>query len=163
MFNISKSLDGKPQSVQGELPWINISHAEAIRVAEHMEQSESIESHLTFDEEYDLVLKWFVSSKAASYEELYIDSTDLGNYWNSEEETNKLAKTGSCEEWCLNNIYDFAGNVHEWTKNNKCAVLRGGSFNGYGTHVPASFREDDDWASHFPFVYIGFRVVLYIK
>ena len=161
-FNISKSPKGKPQSIQGEFPWTRISFCSAMRVAKSIERSKYIESHLTHDEEYDCVLKWFINSRAASYEELYIDSINLGNYCNSKKGTHDLEKTGSCEEWCINNIYDFAGNVAEWTDNNKDDIFRGGSFFDIGRDYPASFRDVSHSTSGFS-VDIGFRVVLYIK
>lgn len=161
-FNISQDSKGKPQSIQGELPWVMISLSEARIVAKSMEQSKSIESHLTYDEEYHCVLQWLIISHAASFRELYVDSSNLGNYWNSKKATKQLAKTGSCEEWCLNNIYDFAGNVCEWVEFHKIAAFRGGAFCNHGSCATASFRGgycsiyyyDDD---------IGFRIVLYIK
>lgn len=59
--NISKSLAGKPQSVKGVMPWVNINFGDAKEVATTIENNEAV-------------------------------------------------------KWCTNNIYDFAGNVDEWTQ-----------------------------------------------
>ncbi|MBR3249363.1 MAG: hypothetical protein IKF83_01530 [Clostridia bacterium] len=163
-FNISKGLDEKPQSVQGKLPWTSITYNQAKKLAESMEQSENVESHLTFDEEYDMVLKWFISSRAVSYAEIYKDSSGLGNYINSINGTKELAKTGSSEEWCINNIYDFIGNVREWTRYWMFggAAIRGGDFTDYGSRNSAADRFGGSFG-YSSYVGVGFRVVLYIK
>ena len=82
----------------------------------------------------------------------------------------KELATGSAEETKINNIYDMAGNMWEWTTetgkpdggNTVRAVLRGGSFNGDGSNNPVSHRNGDVATSGF-YVLIGFRVVLYIQ
>ena len=50
-----------------------------------------------------------------------------------------MVQTGSREEWCANNIYDFAGNVDEWTQEqNKSSyrVIRGGDYYKFGDDYP---------------------------
>ena len=86
--------------------------------------------------------------------------------------------TGSAEYTKVNNIYDMAGNMWEWTTevgdhsvtNSKpenttgnYAVRRGGSFIYGGGDNPVSFRVGNDGSSWVGDVYIGFRVVLYIN
>ena len=86
--------------------------------------------------------------------------------------------TGSSERNKANNIYDFAGNMWEWTTETRTgtrvdgngsitpeytfAVLRGGSFHNYGNDGAASYR-DGHYATGSTNISIGFRVVLYIK
>ena len=91
--------------------------------------------------------------------------------------------TGSSERNKANNIYDFAGNMWEWTTetrkgtrtdwNNETkedtvtseqtfAVLRGGSCSYSGNNSPASARYGYGTIGGSD-IYIGFRVVLYIK
>ena len=82
--------------------------------------------------------------------------------------------TGSSDYTKVNNIYDMAGNMWEWTTEERgykdvansstgtFAVLRRGSFPGYGGSYPVSYRggnADASWLS----VNVGFRVVLYIN
>ena len=82
----------------------------------------------------------------------------------------KELATGSAEETKINNIYDMAGNMWEWTTetgkpdggNTIRAVLRGGSFVDYGSDNPVSGRSGFDATSWY-YVHIGFRVVLYIQ
>ena len=163
-FNISKRKDGKPQSIQGEFPWTISNYRYAISIAESIEDSKcGIASHLTYDWEYDIVLQWFINSDATSYEEIYMDSSCIGNYVNSKNESDKLAKTGSREDWCINNIYDLAGNVREWTmETDELAVRRGGSFSDSGRVNNASFRYRSSPETGFGTI-VGIRAVLSMK
>ena len=114
-YNISKSSAGKPQSVKGVMPWVNINFDDAKKVASTIEDNEAVKSHLTFGAEYDSVLEWFIKTEVKTLAEIAEDSTEWGNHWNKENPPRKVVETGSREEWCANNIYDFAGNVDEWT------------------------------------------------
>ena len=161
-YNISKSSAGKPQSVKGVMPWVNINFYDAKKVASTIEDNEAVKSHLTFGAEYDSVLEWFIKTKTLA--EIVEDSTEWGNYWNTENSPKKVVETGSREEWCANNIYDFAGNVDEWTqeKNESSRrVIRGGVYNDNGGSYPVAYRSfynPYDGCSD-----TGFRATLYIK
>ena len=71
---------------------------------------------------------------------------------------------GFSEYWKAKNIYDFAGNVWEWTNEaySTRRVFRGGSYFSCGdsSKLPASYRVDDV-ASDADDV-LGFRLMLYI-
>ena len=62
-YNISKSSEGKPQSVKGVMPWVNINFDNAKKVASTIEDNEAVKSHLTFGAEYDSVLEWFIKTE----------------------------------------------------------------------------------------------------
>ncbi len=170
-YNISKNKKtGEPQSVKGEKPWTNIDFNDAKEVAATLETSDTIRSHLTFGAEYDSVLEWFIKSKARTHSEIAENSTNWGNYFNTENSPKEIVETGSREEWCTNNIYDLAGNVAEWTqeqqerKDGSYHVVRDGGFYHNGLDFPVNYR----YYGHFnncSFFYIstGFRATLYIK
>ena len=92
------------------------------------------------------------------------DSTEWGNHWNTENSPKKVVETGSREEWCANNIYDFAGNVDEWTQEqNKSSrrVTRGGDYNFFGNDYPVAYR---NYCNPYDgYDNTGFRATLYIK
>jgi hypothetical protein len=163
-YNISKSSEGKPQSVKGVMPWVYINFDDAKKVASTIEDNEVVKSHLTFGAEYDSVLEWFIKTKVKTLAEIAEDSTEWGNCWNTENSPRKVVETGSREEWCANNIYDFAGNVDEWTqeKNKRSyRVIRGGDYNSFGSNYPVSYRyycNPDNYYRN-----TGFRATLYIK
>lgn len=163
-YNISKSSVGKPQSVKGVMPWVNIKFDDAKKVASTIEDNEAVKSHLTFGAENDSVLAWFIKSNARTRSEIAEDSTNWGNHWNTKNSPRKVVETGSSEEWCTNNIYDFAGNVDEWTQEkngSSCRAIRGGDYCNVGVNYPACYRDYND-----PVVSCnctGFRAALYIK
>ena len=174
-YNISKSSEGKPQSVKGVMPWVNVTWLKAKEIASTIEDNEAVKSHLTYGAEYDSVLEWFIETEVKTLAEIAEDSTEWGNYWNTENSPRKVVETGSREEWCANNIYDFAGNVNELTQERKpikdyilkyiievFSIIRGGCSYTYGRNYPVAYRE------HYKAAYdydsdTGFRAVLYIK
>lgn len=162
-YNISKSSDGKPQSIEGVIPWANIDFYNAKEVASTIECNEEVKSHLVFGAEYDSVLEWFLKTEAMTYDEIVQDSTECGNYVNTENTTEDMAETGSSEDWCVNNIYDFAGNVDEWTQEcfENLAVIRGGSNFDNGESAPVAYRDYGDLDDIY--LYTSFRAALCIK
>lgn len=166
-YNISKNeKTGKPQSIKGAMPWTSINFADVMKVAATVEDSVKVKSHLPFGLEVDSVLEWFIQSKARTRSEIEKNSTKWGNYWSTNNSPRKVVETGSREEWCTNNIYDFAGNVDEWTQEkyedsyhiNSYRVIRGGC---YRSDKPVSSRffisPNESYES------TGFRVVLCIN
>ena len=163
-YDISKSSAEKPQSVKGVMPWGNINFYDAKKIASTIEDSEAVKSHLTFGAEYDSVLEWFIKTGVRTLVEIAEDSTEWGNHWNTENSPLQLFKTGSREEWCANNIYDFAGNVSEWTQEQNESlfrVIRGGYYSNFGYSFPVAHRCRSAPGENY---YItGFRATLYIK
>ena len=161
-YNISKSSAGKPQSVKGVMPWVNINFYDAKEIASTIEDNVAIKSHLIFGAEYDSVLEWFIKTGVKTRAEIVEDSYEWGNYWNTKNSKVKLAETGSREEWCVNNIYDFAGNVEEWTQEMagySFWVFRGGHY--HSSNYPVAYRYyDGPCIKH---KYTGFRAALWIK
>lgn len=163
-YNISEGSKGKPRSVKGVMPWVNLNFNDAKKVASTIEDNEAVKRHLTFGAEYDSVLDWFIKTKVKNLAEIAEDSTEWGNHWNTGNSPHKVVETGSREEWCANNIYDFAGNVDEWTQEKSVSsdhVIRGGNFVLYGDYYPVAYRYYFYPENYF--YYTGFRATLYIK
>lgn len=101
---------------------------------------------------YETILEWFIESNARTYNEIAKDSSNWGNC-----KSGKIKVTGYDEEWTANNIYDFAGNVYEWT----CSYI-------YRIKMTAvrSKKIANEYSLCGMFQYfndIGFRVVLFIQ
>ena len=163
-YNISRSKKGKLQSVKGVRPWVGINFDDVKKVASTIEDNEAVKSHLTFGAEYDSVLEWFIKTKVKTLAEIAKDSTEWGNYWDTENSPRKVVETGSREEWCANNIYDFAGNVNELTQElyqiSYCVIRGGCYYDGENLCSVACrnvYNPDDVYFD------TGFRVTLYIK
>ena len=116
-------------------------------------KSTSVVSHLIYGIQWDAALR-FIATTDSQYP---TDSTGKGNYSGSQKE-----ETGY---YAVNNIYDMAGDVCEWTYE-VCPLYRmgyrakrGGGY--WDTDPNASSRSyDSPDGDHF---LNGFRVVLYVK
>lgn len=166
-YNISKNKKtGKPQSVKGVMPWVKINVYDAKEVASTIEDSETVKSHLTFGAEYDSILEWFIKSDARTRRAIKEDSTGWGNYYTVYCPC-KVVKTGYSELWRTNNIYDFAGNVQEWTQERNGSQYyskRGGDtrYSILGEYnFPVAYRSYGHPFNEYN--HTGFRAALYIK
>lgn len=172
-YNISKSSAGKPQSVKGVMPWVKIDFYDAKEAASTIENNEAVKSHLTFGAEYDSVLEWFIKSNARTRSEIAENSNKWGNhwstnkwrdYWRNRENRPKIVETGSSEKWSTNNIYDFAGNVNEWTQEryeSSYRIIRGGDYFFDGKDFPVACRYYT--FPNYSCNHTGFRATLWIK
>lgn len=151
--------------------------------------NESVKTSMIWGSLWDETIQWLIDSKATisdgteiTYKLVGDDSTSWGNYSNStfnyipegatepkpteEKEGNKskLIPTGSSENTKVNNIYDMAGNVFDWTLeaySTYSRVLRGGDYVYYGNSIPAAYRHSYNPTSSY--AYFGCRALLYIK
>lgn len=167
-FYISRyTISENYRSIKGAKPRVGLTFARAEERARNFEFGRlDVQSHLPYGCEYDSVLEWFIKSGARTVEEVVKDSTNWGNYWNAED-FSKVIKTGLREKWCTNRIYDFAGNVAEWTQEKYSVrfgarVTRGGSCGFSGFQFPAADRRDTNLSVQSGDD-IGFRIVLSIQ
>lgn len=163
-YNISRGKKEKPQSVKGVIPWVGINFDDAKKIASTIEDNEAVKSHLTFGAEYDSVLEWFIKTEVKTLAEIAEDSTEWGNHWNTENSPRKVVETGSREEWCANNIYDFAGNVNELTQELyqiSYRVIRGGCY--YDGENLCSVACRNVYNPNDCYYDTGFRATLWIK
>lgn len=121
---------------------------------------------------WDETLDWIVSSGATNsegtaltYQLVGSNSTTFGNYYNATFNyiakdaemptatetkaisTNTRIPAGSAEYTKINNIYDMAGNVYDWTTEAYSTgnrVYRGGGYGSYGYYDPLAYRYNGD-------------------
>lgn len=160
-YNISKSSEGKPQSVKGVMPWVNINFDDAKKIASTIEDNEAVKSHLTFGVEYDSVLEWFIKTEAKTLDEITENSTGGGNHRNTESSPRKLVETGSREKWCANNIYGYVDEFTQEQNESSFHVIRGSDFYDFGKRYIVAYR--DYYLPDNVFGETGFRAALYIK
>ena len=123
----------------------------------------TVTSTLCYGVQWDATVLWI----DLSYTGIAKNSTGKGNY-NEDENTNpwkgNVTQTGESEEYKINNIYDLAGNVREWTMEtnyNYVRVSRGGNYYDPGVNVPISVRNGD--YPYYNITGIGFRIALYLN
>ncbi len=150
------------QSKRGQDPWIYVSQTEAKTASSNMKSE--MNSHLIYGVEWDSILQWMLDSnakigaetggtKTITENDIQSDSKSWGNCSNSvggaAENSGGSAKAGGTNEyWKVNNIYDLAGNVREWTQENYSTgtsrAYRGGGFSHDGDFYPAAYRHSYD-------------------
>ena len=158
-YEASKKDSTTAQSKRGQNPWCYVTQPEAITASSNMK--ESINSHLIYGIEWDSVLQWAIDSQATigaettggtktiTIDDIQSDSRSWGNYSNSTggaaTNSGSSAKVGGTNEyWKVNNIYDIAGNVMEWTQEKYSTgtnrAYRGGYYDYIGDDYPAANR-----------------------
>ena len=154
-------------SKKGAIVYNYISQTDSITRAESMYAGKS---KLISGAGWDRTLNWLIETKAKTENEVFVNSSSWGNYYDStgnaktnSGDSNMNYTTGRNEAWKANNIYDLAGNVWDWTTeagSSDVRVFRGGNCNVNGSRYPASFRGNvNPDSSH---GYVGFRPALYL-
>ena len=168
-YEASDNGSGVAQSKKDQPSWVNINwgnsmtdlnggaveKARAVYPDSTSKQEGEAVSTLIYGVQWDATVRWLEEN----YPGIAKGSTDHGNY-NTSSEIN----TGSNDTYKLNNIYDLAGNMLEWTMeavNSSNRIFRGGSCSSAGASDPVSRRYNlSPSNSNFG---VGFRFVLYIK
>ena len=153
-----------PLSQKGKTPQANITcsnaQIQAAKVATsdttNNENSKNYTSSLMFGIQWDLVCKflegssvWSNNTEAEKIAYINSDSSSWGNY-KPDSGSGSQKNTGSSTTYRRRNIYDFAGNVWEWTLEHATSYTftpcsyRGGNYSTAGSDYPASYRNDGD-------------------
>lgn len=150
-----------PVSKKGVIPWTMVVWEKAKDIATQMyTENDYFQTDLISSYAWDTVCNWMRNTGTN-----IDDSTNYGNYQNSIDGLNRVVETGSNERWKVNNIYDMAGNVWEYTteeygNHEKYHMGRGGGYWNYGNLYPISTRGTSEDAAD---INIGFRIVMYLK
>ena len=180
-YEISQKDNITAQSKRGQNPWVNISQLDAITASSNM--NTSINSHLIYGIEWDSILTWLLDSSAKigadtvgenlqtiTLNDIQNDSRNFGNYLDSkggaESNSSITQTTGKNEYWKVNNIYDLAGNVWEWTQEkfsiNSYCTSRGGCYMSYGDEYMIAHRYGAPETSYYEHERISYRILFII-
>ena len=128
--------------------------------AKEIAVNNNVTSSIIWGSQWDATMRWMYNSGNAEKKKYTYDSIDKGNYYFS------TISTGSNDAYAVNNIYDMAGNVYEWTieeESNYGRVIRGGCYN-YDSHG-SGVDSVSSGVGHKPTggdIRNGFRVALYM-
>jgi len=157
--------------------WNFVTHNEAVAACKNMYKNNStIQGFLMYGGNWDTILQWYLDTGVKVLEEIASDSSTWGHHRESgfaNPGEIELGNSGQYEETKVNNIYDLAGNLWEFTQekfgDTDNTVHRGGGFRDWDSDNPeailkypvchrgGTFRKDQPKDS------AGFRVSLYIK
>ena len=169
--NGSGVAQSKPDKVVWQIEWGNsmteigttgaVAKARAVYPDSPTKAEGEAVSTLIYGVQWDATVNWLEKS----YSNISQNSEGKGNYADPVTYAGKEINTGSNPNFALNNIYDMAGNIQEWTMEAYVGepeigrVGRGGFFMGVGSDIPVSYR----------YAYVpnsgnlAFRIALYIK
>ena len=132
----------------------NISHASdrkwytMYNKAKAITVNNNVVSGMAWGCQWDAIMRWMYNSENSVKKRYTYDSTGKGNYGNYNGGTSPIIATGSKNAYAVNNIYDMAGNVYDFTiettGDNMERVSRGGWY-GY---PPASHGSTNSRYEH---------------
>lgn len=110
-YTASQEKEGCFAFKKGAIPFhINVTREIAQKAAiEYAEKYKGVRSCLPSEAGYDTLFKWLIKTSGMPEEKFTTNSKEWGNY------TGEVLVTGSSEKYCVNNIYDLAGNCLEIT------------------------------------------------
>ena len=119
--------------------WYNLKAA-CMKIVNNADKQESeiiAKTTMIYGNQWNEVCNWL---SEAGYD--IEDSTSWGNYYgNTEEGAGTKQTAGYSESWKANNIYDFAGNIWEWTQEasfgEPSRQSRGGGYSNYSSNKPS--------------------------
>ena len=100
--------------------------------------NENVETSMLWGCQWDATMRWMQTSTNSEVANFPMNSTGKGNYG-----TSSPIATGSNSAYAVNNIYDMAGNVEDWTieaDSTNLRVERGGGYLSTASINPASSR-----------------------
>ena len=127
------------------------------KVLKDMYSRDDITTEMIWGCQWDAALVWMINTSTLG--KYVYSSNEIGNY------NNKLEKTGNNSNYCINNIYDMAGNVCEWTQRSAMdggRIASGGSNNSNETQsYSLCYRKVYEITS--PWKEVGTRMTMYVN
>ena len=115
------------------------------KICKTIKANDNVATSMLWGCQWDATLRWMQTSTNSEVANFPTNSTGKGNY----RDTNGMEPipTGSNSSYSVNNIYDMAGNVYDWTMeayDTNDRVLRGGNSYSAASSTPASYRVSND-------------------
>lgn len=162
-----------PWSANGEMQETTGTQGGAVELARNFDKINnytSVTSTLMYGVQWDAIIKWLENIENPNSTDglkFIQDSTNMGWYSNNYQSGNPRRQTGidldKNKSNCVNNVYDLAGNVREWTMesfNDYARVCRGGhtGYTGFKSAVSERSNTNPDVVD----ASFGFRITLYL-
>ena len=134
------------------------------KMCKTIKANDNVATSMLWGCQWDATLRWMQTSTKPEVASFPTNSEGKGNYSGTQGDTDKLIATGSNSAYAVNNIYDMAGNVFDWTIEACSAytrVFRGGYYQWTASGIPASYR-----GNYYPttsYSVGGCRSTLYVK
>ena len=132
------------------------------KVCKTIKANDNVATSMLWGCQWDATMRWMQTSSNSEVANFPTNSAGKGNY--EDTNGNSPIPTGSNSAYSVNNIYDMAGNVYDWTIEASITlyrVIRGGNYSNAASNYPASRRSGINPTSSNS--YSGCRSTLYIK
>ena len=132
------------------------------KMCKTIKANDNVATSMLWGCQWDATLRWMQTSTNSEVANFPTNSTGKGNYRDTN--GNAPIPTGSNSSYSVNNIYDMAGNVYDWTmeaNDTDYRVARGGAYNVTASNSPASSRISNLPTSSYS--YRSCRSTLYVK
>ena len=134
------------------------------KMCKTIKANDNVATSMLWGCQWDATLRWMQTSSNSDVTNFPTNSEGKGNYSGTQEDTNTPIPTGSNSSYSVNNIYDMAGNVYDWTieaYDTNYRVDRGATYINTGSSSPASNRGYS--YTNYSDSYNGCRSTLYVK
>ena len=172
--NLVATAGTEPVVVKGNNSISNVNWYYMYRNIKELAANSNVKTIMTWGCLWDRTLIWLAETNQASsgingksYADI-VNSSTWGNYSTSSGGTGAKQVSGYSDTWKVNNIYDLAGNVEEWTLEGRQAynrVARAGTSSSSGSNstTTASGRGNQTIAPDDAYGVTGTRSVLHVK
>ena len=134
------------------------------KVCKTIKANDNVATSMLWGCQWDATLRWMQTSTNSEVAKFPTNSEGKGNYKGTQGDTSKIIPTGSNSAYAVNNIYDMAGNVFDWTLEafaTDYRVARGGYYSYAASNRPASDRNYD--LTTVVYSNFGCRSTLYVR
>ena len=117
------------------------------KLCKTIKANDNVATSMLWGCQWDATMRWMQTSTNSEVANFPTNSTGKGNYDETGNYNGTPIPTGSNSSYSVNNIYDMAGNVLDWTIEayyTNGRVVRGGGYYETASDVPASDRSYSD-------------------